>query len=334
MPIRIKDLLKQIPSETGQVVDRTRTRFNTAIRQMLRQETGLRLITGRGSEDEKQETHAIRILIEAGVPAEMEYMEFSDDKWLAILLAPWRTDLQSLQRSAHSTKTGLIERLPAEIVCEGPYAGIATKLKDVASFAEHLLQISTSIDLVKELHAIDNDILGQYRFGSTKQNQDSASIHLYWGVIGLVARALGVSVEGLTIKVLAHELAHAYTHLGADIDGHRWETNDFGNAERAVKEGLAQFYTRQLLARLNVRMPEAEIAYKTLLPHQPQDYQVQERWVAEGATAEHVRLAMVLFRRSRQSSLARFEEFLEQAKRDLGRRWRHQPTSLFDEEYE
>jgi len=331
MPIHIKDLLKQIPSETEQVVARTKTRFNNAVRQMLRQETGLRLVTGRGSEDESQESHAIRIFIEAGVPAEMEYLEFDDDKWLAILLAPWRAELHVLQDSAGAIGVGLIEQLPAEIVGDGPHAGIGLKLNDVAGFAEHLLQISTSIDLVKELHAIDDDILGQYRFGPNRQNQDTASIHLYWGVIGLVARVLGVSVEGLTIKVLAHELAHAYTHLGADIDGHRWDTNDFGNAQRAVKEGLAQFYTRQLLARLSSRMPEAEMAYKTLLPHQPRDYQVQERWIAEGATAEHVRLAMVLFRRSRQSSLARFQEFLEQAKRDLGRRRRQ--TTSFDEDY-
>ena len=331
MPIRINDLLKQIPSETEQVVTRTKTRFNTAVRQMLRQETGLRLFTGRGSEEESQETHAIRIFIDPGVPFEMEQIVFDDDKWIAIMLAPWRTELQLLQRSAVATKVGLIEQLPAEIVCDGPYAGIGLKLKDVAGFAEHLLRISTSIDLVKELHAIKDDILGQYRLGEKRQLQESASIHLYWGVIGLVARALGVSVEGLTIKVLAHELAHAYTHLGADIDGHRWKTEDFCEAERAVKEGLAQFYTRQLLTRVSARMPEAELAYKTMLPHQPQDYQVQERWVAEGATAEHVRLAMVLFRRSRKLTLTDFETFLEQAKRDLGPRRRRQ--TLFDEEY-
>ena len=34
----------------------------------------------------------------------------------------------------------------------------------------------------------------------------------------------GFDVEALTYVVLAHELAHAYTHLGRDIDGNAWDT--------------------------------------------------------------------------------------------------------------
>ena len=40
-------------------------------------------------------------------------------------------------------------------------------------------------------------------------------------VIGLVSEWLGCAVEDLAIVVLTHELAHAYTQLGADIEGHR-----------------------------------------------------------------------------------------------------------------
>ena len=38
-------------------------------------------------------------------------------------------------------------------------------------------------------------------------------------VIGLISGILGVSVEALTIVTLIHELSHAYSHLGYDIDG-------------------------------------------------------------------------------------------------------------------
>ncbi len=41
-------------------------------------------------------------------------------------------------------------------------------------------------------------------------------------VIGLVSEWLGCAVEDLAIVVLTHELAHAYTQLGADIEGLRW----------------------------------------------------------------------------------------------------------------
>lgn len=330
MPIRIKDLMAQIPSNTEKVVTQTRTRFNNAVRQMLRQETGLRLARSRDSDDENQETHAIRVFVEPGVPFELQNIQLDDNKWLAILIAPWRSQLERLQGSSIDVRTNLIGSLPQDLVREGPFAGIGLKLNDVASFAEHLLKIAAQFDLVKELHAVDDDILGQYRWAQ-KYGQTSATTHLFWGVIGLVARSLGVSVEGLTVKVLAHELAHAYTHLGADIDGHRWDNIDFQNTERSVKEGLAQYYTRQLLARLRTRIPEAEQAYDALLPHQPEDYRVQEKWIEEGATPEHMRLAMVLFRRGRKTKLPDFESFLEQAKKDLGKRLKQ--SSMFGEEY-
>lgn len=322
MPISIQDLLNQIPSDTEQVVSRTRTRFNAAVRQMLRQETGLRLSSGRGAEDENHDNQAIRVHIEAGVPAEMERMTFDDEKALAILLLPWRTVLQLHQSSTLNITDGLIRLLPKELSSEGRFSGIEEKLKSTCDFTKTLLGISLTFDLLEELHAIDDDILGQYRWTFVR-NQTSGSIHLFWGVIGLVARSLGISVEGLTVKVLAHELAHAYTHLGADIDGHRWDTEDFRKTDRAVKEGLAQYYTRQLVGRIKDRMPEAEEAYRKLLPHQPAVYRVQEQWIEQGASAEHIRLAMVLFRRSRSSTLEQFNGFLDQAKRDLGGRQGH-----------
>jgi hypothetical protein len=245
-------------------------------------------------------------------------MRFNDDKWLPILLAPRRSELQLLHCSTRLVGKDLISLLPKNITEEGCFAGIDEKLLTTHYFAEYLLKISQSFDLVKELHAVEDDILGEYRWGVDRQGQASASIRLYWCVIGLIARALGVSVEGMTVKVLAHELAHAYTHLGADIDGYRWSSKDFSNSKRAVKEGLAQYYTRQLVGRLAVRMPEAQEAYQQLLPHQPPDYQVQERWIEDGASAEHIRLAMMLFRRNSGSTLEEFEEFLKRAKLELG----------------
>jgi len=329
MPIRIKDLLAQIPSDTEKVVAQTRTRFNNAVRQMLRQETGLRLTGSKDTEENEKETHAIRVFVEPGVPAELQNLQLDDDKWLAILIAPWRAQLERLKESSIDVRSNLLGSLPKELVCEGQFAGIGLKLNDAACFADHLLKIAAQFDLVKELHAIDDDILGQYRW-LHKNGQTSASTHLFWGVIGLVARSLGVSIEGLTVKVLAHELAHAYTHLGADIDGHRWDNTDFKNTERAVKEGLAQYYTQQLLVRLRNRMPEAEQAYSELLPHQPDDYRVQKKWIEEGATPEHIRLAMVRFRRGRKKTLIEFETLLKQAAESLGTKSKQ--SSMFEDE--
>jgi tetratricopeptide (TPR) repeat protein len=245
------------------------------------------------------------------------------------LLAPWRSQLERLRDSSADLRSNLIGLLPQDLVCEGQYSGIGFKLNDANSFAEQLLKITANFNLVKELHVVDDDILGRYQFVSNG-GRTSASACLYWAVIGLVARSLGVSLEGLTVNVLAHELAHAYTHLGADIDGHRWDDDAFLNSARAVKEGLAQYYTRQLLHRLKGRIPEALEAYEALLPNQPDEYRIQETWIEGGATPEHMRLAMVLFRRGRKKTLEDFELILGQAKKDLRTRTRN--YSVFEDE--
>ena len=116
-------------------------------------------------------------------------------------------------------------------------------------------------DPVKIILEVNEDVLGVYRYKlpSRFRPEDpwSGSIELYWGVIGVVAAATGVTIEALTVVVLAHELAHAYTHLGADIDGRRWASTDFRDSAHPLKEGLAQYYTYRVLDRLRVRMPEA-----------------------------------------------------------------------------
>ena len=167
-------------SDTEKVVAQTRTRFNSAVRQMLRQETGLRLARSKDSEDEDKETHAIRVFVEPGVPVELQNLLLDDDKWLAILIAPWRSQLERLQGSSIDVRTNLIGSLPQDLVCEGQFAGIGLKLNDVASFAEHLLKIAAQFDLVKELHAVDDDILGQYRW-----------VHEEWSNIGQHTSVLG-----------------------------------------------------------------------------------------------------------------------------------------------
>ena len=57
----------------------------------------------------------------------------------------------------------------------------------------------------------------------------------------LFAAAFDVRIEDLTVVTLAHELAHAYTHLGRDIDGAAWRDPGFGLSDRDVLEGGATF---------------------------------------------------------------------------------------------
>jgi len=126
-------------------------------------------------------------------------------------------------------------------------------------------------------------------------------------------RLLGVSLEGLTVKVLAHELAHAHTHVGADADGRRWGTTAFQRTDRALKEGLAQYYTCRVLERLGKQAPGAMDAYEKLLPHQPQIYGTHLGWL-ESHTPEEVREAMLTIRCRDAGRLDEFEWLLGESK--------------------
>ena len=65
--------------------------------------------------------------------------------------------------------------------------------------------------------------------------------------------------------VLAHELGHAYTHLGGDVDGTCWDTDAFAATNVHVVEGLAQSYTERVVNGLNKDHPGAKIAFEALL---------------------------------------------------------------------
>jgi hypothetical protein len=128
---------------------------------------------------------------------------------------------------------------------------------------------------------------------------------VYWAVIGLVAVLLDVKIEDLAAVVLAHELAHAYTHLGYDIDGKNWDGEGFATTESKLKEGLAQYYTQAVCARLR-QMPDCLDAYETLLKEQPEPYQTHVHWVEE-FTPEEVRRAMIETRRQGKGNLQSFQ---------------------------
>ncbi len=168
-------------------------------------------------------------------------------------------------------------------------------------------------DPLKVVLAVKEDFLGVYKYDvgglfADELSVNRATIQLYWGVIGVVAEWLGCSVEDLAVVVLAHELAHAYTQLGADIEGRRWPASEFAVAETALKEGLAQYYTDRVLDRLERRYSGALNVFRGLLPHQPAAYRAHEQWLAD--SPEAVRRAMLEVRRWKEGKLSDFNRRL------------------------
>jgi acyl-CoA thioester hydrolase len=140
-----------------------------------------------------------------------------------------------------------------------PSLGSARKLTEI------LLSQIKQYDLVKDILEINEDILGHYIYrwnGAYPKRSSghiddeahfntSSQIVLYWGVIGLVAMALGVDVADLSVVVLAHEVAHAYTHLGFDIDQYRRGSANFSESDQEVQGGVGASVKVELSVRLD-----------------------------------------------------------------------------------
>jgi hypothetical protein len=312
MPIRIEALLKRVPPDTARRVEETKARLNASIRRFLREETGLRLSGGTdGNADDRT---SVPVRLAPGLSRCLRGRTLDDDMWLAVTLASHQDTLRRL-------RSGLAELGPAVVALgERPVGGAllgdrAQHLAPVRELAELLLREAEKLNLVRWILEVDEDVLGVYEYGSFDFGPD-AGISLYWGVIGVFAGWLGTPVEDLAAVVIAHELAHAYTHLGRDIDGRRWEVQAFRDSDHALKEGLAQYYTARVCRRLLAQAPGCHAAYEKLLPHQPRAYQAQVPWLAD-FTPEEVRYAMIAVRREARASLAEFERRLGGARREM-----------------
>src|SRR5437016_6074890 len=102
----LSELLETIPSDTEERVRRTRDRLNQQIREILRQETGLRFrrsvnesmtpdFSG-GSEPSRgavYEPVTVRVQLVPGLPLALRQKEIEEKDRLAALIAPWRISL-------------------------------------------------------------------------------------------------------------------------------------------------------------------------------------------------------------------------------------------------
>jgi len=312
----LDDFLKTVPESKKDEVERTRDRYNIKVREILRRETGLRF-----SRSEGEDATQVRISIEAGLPASIVEKKLPTGSEVAALLAPWSSIIKDLYNSSESTLKVVIPHLLTNQEVPKLVDELKTELEPANEIVKRLLEETQKIDLVKWLLNYNEDVLGVYRFCSVNKPQrgrggDGSSIELYWGVIGLVSMMIGCSVEAITLVVLAHELAHAYTHLGFDIDGERWSNENFAKAETELVEGLAQYYTSRVCTALLGIDPSFNRAYKTLLVKQPAPYRTHVPWL-ENYKPEEIRLSMIEGRRQSIGELEDFNRLLLQSKNRL-----------------
>lgn len=336
-PLRVTDLLELIPSDTKVRVENSYKEVNIKIRTALT-DTNLRLAMQWESNEKRYSCRCPINVDQIGYPKEIVDKISIEDKYkLAALLSLYTPELVNLCRSSDILSVAINKnplRFLAKNLLEEKNFDPESKEKvldksiSTLRYCNRLSKLlhktvsdyQNQFDLVKHILSVDKDILGSFsyrekqdKYGSSEKFSSyaesyHAEITLYWGIIGLVASALGVSIEGLTIVVLAHELAHAYTHLGFDRDGVRWDGHGFSDSDHELKEGLAQYYTAIVIKSLpETQKVEAQKAYDTLLPKQPKAYQSHKSWL-ENATPEAVGSALTVMRRQGKITYNKFDE--------------------------
>lgn len=288
--------------------------YNRLIREALRFESRLSLNSGKSDDVSEDNSTRVPIRLDMGYPEAIEGFFIPKKYDFAAMLSRIRPDLVKLKESSDIVASFICEHQEIAEISEFVGGGICY----AESEAKKLLELVDEYDLVRELLNVNNNILGCYRFSSSQQysgfpNSTSREILLYWGIIGIIAPRLGVRVEALSAVVLAHELSHAYSHVGYDIDGNRWNDECFESSEIAVIEGLAQYYAERVLSRLTYKIPGAWDAYNRLLERQNESYLAHKIWINEiKATPEAVRETLIRVRNTRGMSLIDFNDLLYQ----------------------
>jgi len=285
-------------------VQRTVTSWSNQLRELIRSETGLKFSSGN-------ERHSVSVHVVDGLPLPLAsaFEEISDPLLWEIVLnnATLKTTLTGLDVVIKNFEAlgEWREQNPSPITLD--------ELHNTRQLVANLIKWLESQSIRQRFQSIDEDVLGAYFFRK-------GNIQIYWMAIYLVARILDVSVAGLTIAVLAHELVHAYTHVGSDIDGEQWETNAFAEAELKIVEGLAQFYTAIICKKLEGKLPGLSNAFEQLLSIQSPTYTAFRSWSTVNERAgEIVRFSMIGARKKKLGSYKGFLEEMKKVRERVGR---------------
>ena len=307
-------LRKRVPDDTRQRVEQVRIERSQEISAMLREETGLAVNRRRHDEYQQPQQHVmVSVTVKDGIPETLRKIDEVYEKDELFITIARRTRDINCAIHALRTVTDLLDSLNKREDARQHFP-----LFEGRDY-ELLLMMREYLDEKKRpvghiLRSINTDVLGRY-ICSARGGEFLGRIELYWLVIGLIAQLLGVSVEPLAAVTLIHERAHAYTHLGADIDGMRW--NAFGDCGNDLIEGLAQYYTYIVCKRLRERdafYEDALRAFEALLELQSDIYHGHEQLVE--FSPEEIRLGLIQLRRTRHGmGMEGFLRVLSEAKR-------------------
>lgn len=276
-----------LPPDAEERVRRLVKHANHVVREHIRSETGLRMVDPDGA----ARSGAPVSVVDGFSPAFAGLVAGKPDPVLWALVSG-QSRLGRLVDGLNFL-LGLWPRLSRWDHLPPALADAEPALERTREVADELQKVVVALKLIEQMKEIREDILGCYRV------QDGRSrVEIYWMPIAIVASMLELQIEDVAIVTLAHELAHAYTHLGRDIDGKEWDSEDFFASDKDVTEGLAQSYAMAVSYRLMQRYPLAKAAFDKLLTLQSGPYLAHQEWKKHyaGNGSETVRFAMLVAR--------------------------------------
>lgn len=320
-----QDALSKVNPDAKKQVEQAKDKWNSRIRELLRSETGLKFLRNEFAENKPQEIEhknhipadeslkkaPIKIVDGFPPPLSHYFEDIMDDPEILLRrqdFAQARTTLEFAENN--------FERLLKYTRKNDNQVNPQT-LQYISDFFDALVMQVDKYNLIDRILNIDEDCLGAYFFRRPE-------IQIYWLPIAILAQSSPIAdIESLTFIVLTHELAHAYTHQGKDIDGTDWYTEHFAHCDKGIVEGIAQYYTWKLCKRMQFHSPQFESSFNWMFAKQSETYTRFNKWIGcddsvnkKSQYGEVMRAAMLQMRRNQVDSLNNFEsEILESRER-------------------
>ena len=307
----LEEIVRRYNNQAEEQVFLAHKRWAANLREYIRTETGLQMGVN------EKDFASVPMTVTPGIPKSLSNLFTQNDSFLDLLfvLPQLETTVRGLEALIQSSEMISFEGLA------GDSTVTSDELRRVLQYTENVVNSLKKRNLLNRIANIDEDILGAYFYKREvkydlpyyqPRTVERQYIEIFWLPIALTASLINVSVESLAVVVMAHELAHAFTHRGADIDGERWDTRAFSEADSYIKEGLAQFYTASVCHRLYERFPAALDTYEKFLTLQSGAYLIHQTWaVKHKAQKEVVRAATIKCRKSQAKIYKHFKELIE-----------------------
>ena len=280
-------------------VERIVKQWNLIVREMIRNETGLKL-------QHNEQYVQIPVRVQNGFPTAIK----------DIINKFQHPELWNLFLGRHRIQ----DTIPGFQIVNENYKHLNKVIanypnyEDLAHMEKFMSKLFESLsfdEMFLDLKSLKVDLLGAYLF-------KKGEVIIHCDVIAFLALVYKIPLNCLTIIALTHELAHAYTHLGMDIDGIDWDTEAFSNSDLEVIEGMAQFYTHVISEKMESKQPGVNYAFNELLLHQSAPYLLHLKWLKDRKrVGEIMRQTILEFRRIQVGRLIEFEGILYKKHHDF-----------------